>query len=184
MLAMLGLSVTMASAAMADSWSLSPFPPKVLPVLVNVNASGKVTEASPAMELPPAFDRLMRENLDEMITGPAHRHGRAVSSQFVLNLYLRAIPRKDGEYDVSFAYASTNPVPSGRWHWVSLDGRRLALAADGSSAPRFFHPRSQYPSDRGAHFRNMPQRLPAMSNAPAPASAPAPAPVTPPRSGH
>jgi len=51
-------------AAANTSGSLNEFRPKVLPVLVQVNAQGKVTTASPAMELPPSLVRLMRANLD------------------------------------------------------------------------------------------------------------------------
>lgn len=179
MLALLGLPMAIAGTAMAGSASLSPFPPKVLPVLVNVNASGKVTEASPAMKLSPALDRLLRKNLDEMITGPARNHGRAVSSQFVLNLYLHATPRQDGEYDANFAYVSTTPVPFGRWHWVDLDGRRLALAADSSYPAPFLRmprmPRPQSMPDRPMRYAQ--PRQPAMARMPAPVPPP---PVAPP----
>ncbi|MDO1530308.1 hypothetical protein QMK61_15835 [Fulvimonas sp. R45] len=176
LLALFGLPLAIAGTATAGSASLSPFPPKLLPVLVNVDASGKVTEASPAMALPPAFDRLLRRNLDELITGPAHSHGRAVSSQFVINLYLRATPRQDGEYDAHFAYVSTTPVPSGRWHWVDLNGRRLALAPDGSYPTRFFRaPQPQFRPDYMPQHNFQP-RQPATAGMRTPPPAPPPSP--------
>ncbi|MGB3268863.1 MAG: hypothetical protein WBA65_02805 [Rhodanobacter sp.] len=115
--------------ALASSASLNGFTPRVLPVLVQVNARGKVTDASPAMKLSPRLARLLRENLDEMISQPAvDRHGRPVSSQFVINLALQAASRAEGAYDARFAYVSASPVPAGSWYWVHIDGHRLALA--------------------------------------------------------
>ena len=119
--------------AMASSVSLNGFTPKVLPVLVQVNARGKVTDASPAMKLSPRLARLLRENLDEMISQPAvDKHGRPISSQFVINLALQAVSRAEGEYDARFAYVSASPVPAGSWYWVHIDGHRLALASQRS----------------------------------------------------
>jgi hypothetical protein len=43
-----------ANAAMAAPWSLNDFTPRFMPVLVQVNASGRVTDASPAIDLTPA----------------------------------------------------------------------------------------------------------------------------------
>lgn len=128
------LSVT-AGAAMAASGSLSPFKPKVVPVLVQVNSQGKVTSASPAIELSPVVRRLLDKNLGEMITKPAYDRGKPVASQFVINLALQATPREEGNYDAQFAYVSAVPVPIGQWHWVNLDDRRLALAGPSSQSP-------------------------------------------------
>ena len=120
---------TCAGPAAADSDSLNQFRPKVMPVLVQVNSHGKVTAASPAIELSPGLTRLLRENLDEMISHPAtDKHGRPMSSQFVINLAVQATPHSKGNYDVRFAYVSTSPVPAGSWYWVHIDGHRLALA--------------------------------------------------------
>ncbi|WP_430388041.1 hypothetical protein [Dyella sp. 20L07] len=116
------------TAAMAATGALSPFTPKVLPVLVQVNSAGKVTSASPAIPLSPRFDRLLAKNLNEMISKPAYENGRAVASQFVINLALQATPREQGDYDAQFVYVSTAPVPIGTWHWVNIEGRRFALA--------------------------------------------------------
>lgn len=128
-LAVLGVSLV-ASHAAAASDSLSDFPLKALPVLVSVDNTGKITDASPAMQLPPAIQRILRTNLDEMVSGPAHWKDKAVSSQCIINVALKADPRPDGKYDAGFAYVSTQPVPIGKWHWVNLDGRRLMLAND------------------------------------------------------
>lgn len=101
---------------------------RVLPVLVRVDAHGKVTDVSPAWKVSPRLERLVRTTLDQMITRPAHYKGRAVASQFVINLRAESTRRADGRFDVRLAYVSAKPVPSGSWYWVDIDGRRLALA--------------------------------------------------------
>ncbi|MGN2245555.1 hypothetical protein ACFWZ3_02565 [Frateuria sp. GZRR35] len=129
-------------SALATSMSLNQFTPKVLPVLVQVDSHGKVTQVSSAVELSPRYDRLLRQSLDEMITRPANDHGRPVASQFVINLGLQTTPRPDGNFDARFVYVSTSPVPSGSWYWVHVDGHRLALRSrNADMRQRFFrHP--------------------------------------------
>ena len=156
-LAVLGVSLVASHAAVASD-SLSDFPLKALPVLVSVDDTGKITDASPAMQLPPAVQRILRTNLDEMVSGPAHWKGKAVSSQCIINVYLKADPRPDGKYDAGFAYVSTQPVPIGRWHWVNLDGRRLMLASD-SSPQQFRHE----PAERGFRASNFETRMPTVA---------------------
>ncbi|SFR85956.1 3-deoxy-D-arabinoheptulosonate-7-phosphate synthase [Dyella sp. OK004] len=140
---------------MAASGSLTQFKPKVVPVLVQVNSAGKVTSASPAIELSPVVRRLLDKNLDEMINKPAYDHGKPIASQFVINLALQATPREEGNYDAQFAYVSSVPVPIGQWHWVNLDGRRLALAGPNNGFPmghsRFDGDRAYQPSNFGGY---------------------------------
>ncbi|NUR23693.1 hypothetical protein [Frateuria sp.] len=126
--------------ALATQMSINQFTPKVLPVLVQVDRHGKVTDVSPSVELAPRYDRLLRQTLDQMITRPANDHGRAVASQFVINLGLQASPRSDGNYDARFVYVSTSPVPPGQWYWVHIDGHRLALKSRNDFAPRQRNP--------------------------------------------
>ncbi|HEY0198916.1 MAG TPA: hypothetical protein VGC19_10315 [Rhodanobacter sp.] len=114
--------------AIAASGSLNEFKPRYMPVLVQVDSKGKVTDVSPSTDLSPRFSRLLHQNLDEMITQPATDHGRPVSSQFVINLALQVSPRKEGDYLANFAYVSSSPVPNGSWYWVKINGHRLALA--------------------------------------------------------
>jgi hypothetical protein len=134
-----GLAVG-ASAAMASSGSLNEFRPLVMPVLVHVDSRGKVTDVSPSVELSPKVSRLLRQSLDEMISKPATEHGRAISSQFVINLAMQATPRLQGDYLARFIYVSSSPVPNGSWYWVHIDGHRLALAnQNGFDHQRRFH---------------------------------------------
>ncbi len=121
-----------ASAALGESMSLTHFTPRFMPVLVQVNAMGKVTNVSPSVELTPQLDRLLRRNLDELISGPATYKGKAIASQFVINLTLNATAQEQGNYAAQFAYLSSSPVPNGSWYWVHVDGHRLALAERGS----------------------------------------------------
>lgn len=130
---LLAMLATGMGAVANTSGSLNEFRPKVLPVLVQVDAQGKVTKASPAMELPPSLDRLLRANLNEMISKPAtDRKGRPIASQFIINLTLSTTPNAGGNYDAKFSYVSTSPVPAGSWYWVHIDGHRLALASQDS----------------------------------------------------
>ena len=128
-LAVMGLSLVASQAALAVE-SLNEFPLKTLPVLINVDSAGKITSASPAMQLPPNIERLLRNNLDEMVSGPAHWKGKAIDSQCVINVALQTSPRDDGKYDAGFTYLSAQPVPMGHWHWVNQDGHRLMLASE------------------------------------------------------
>lgn len=168
------LAAIAGSALAAGTGSLNEFPSKILPVLVHVNAQGKVTDASPAMRLPPALNRLLLANLNERITGPAIVHGKPVPSQFVMNLALVATPRPGGDFDANFAYVSTSPVPPGSWYWVHIDGHRLALAnrrgfPSAQPGPRFQHripvytpPKPVYVRDPGAPtgVRDVTPRIP------------------------
>ena len=137
----MGIGVAMAmlgGAAMASSsMSLTYFKPKVMPVLVAVNAKGHVTKVLPSTRLPPKLQRLLTENLGEWIARPAMYKGRAVGSQLIVNVALRAEPRKDGNYDVNFAYVSMLPSPYGASaHWVWRDGDQLALVSDSDAGLR------------------------------------------------
>lgn len=174
-----GAMALAAGTAGADSMSLNGFRDGVLPVLVKVDTHGKVTRLSSAIELTPRFDRLLRQTVDQLITGPATDHGKPVASQFVMKLGMQATPRPDGEYDTRFVYLASSPVPSGEWIWQHEDGHRLALVrADGLNrrGPRFRH--HEAPVWRAPSFRDQTMRQPS-----APASAPAQAaPAS--RSGH
>ena len=127
---LLGAMTATGTAAATGSFSLNEFKPGVMPVLVAVDAHGNVTRVSPSTHLAPRYQRLLRENIQELVTGPATKRNKAVSSQFVLNMTMKASPRSDGSYDAHFAYVSVKPVPSGPMHWVNVDGHRLALAHD------------------------------------------------------
>lgn len=165
-------------AAAASSASLTEFRPKVMPVLVQVNADGKITNASPSEELSPKINRLLMRNLAEMVSKPAtDRHGRPVSSQFIINVALQTSPRAEGNYDANFTYVSSKPVPPGSWYWVHIDGHRLALA-DRNSINRMQRiPGTDYRQNYRPTYN--PPRLPpsppvqnASRNAPQPAPAP------------
>jgi hypothetical protein len=176
-LAFFALLAASSGVAATSPESLNSFRPKVLPVLVQVNAQGRVTDASPSIELSPRINRLLMANLGEMISKPAtDRHGRPISSQFIINLALEASPRAEGDYEARFAYVSSKPVPSGSWYWVHIDGHRLALA-DRNSIHRIEHFRydNYRPAYRPTYNQNFRPPQPPVQNAsrmPAPATAP------------
>ncbi len=173
-----GVLTVGAGAAMASSGSLNEFRPGVMPVLVHVDAKGKVTEVSPSAELSPKVNRLLRQSLDEMISKPATEHGRPVSSQFVINLAVQASPRQEGDYLARFVYVSSSPVPNGSWYWVHIDGHRLALANrnDFGRQPRLhFDDRRGYPERNFPNYSRMPS--PPIQNTAHSAPSPAPQPA-------
>ena len=170
-----------------DTMSLNQFPHRIEPVLVQVNAQGRVTEASPAYQLTPKLRRLLRANLDGMIRKPAvDKHGKPVPSQFIMNMAVRTEPRTDGDYDAWFAYVSTRPVPPGSWYWVHLDGDRLALASQGMRFHQGGRPplpvQHYYHDGYRATYKGSSQPVPAMAPAPAvqgtPGNSPSPSPRT------
>jgi hypothetical protein len=176
-LLVLGLLAAGANTAWADeSWSLNSFKPRVMPVLVHVDAKGKVTDVSPSTELSPRFNRLLLQSLDEMINQPAVVHGRPTDSQFIINLALQVSPRKEGDYYAQFAYVSSSPVPPGSWYWVHVNGHRLALANrnDRWEGPRFDPSRNTYrPASNPNYQRAMnppAQRASFNASSPAPAT--------------
>lgn len=175
--ALVGLLALGSGTAMAGSGSLNQFNTKYLPVLVQVDSHGKVTDASAAMELAPQLKRLLYQNLGEMITGPAiNTHGRAISSQFVINLELQATPLDNGNFDAKFAYISTAPVPNGSWYWVHTDGIRLSLArrdAGGSHTTHMPYERVARPEYQQSQNNQQSQSMPTMQTPSAPAPAPA-----------
>ena len=117
-----------AGPLMAASTAFNEPTPNVMPVLVQVNSHGKVISATPPTQLTPKLTRLLRQNLDEMITKPATVQGHAVDSQFIMNMALHTSSTNDGKYVVQFRYVSTSPVPPGEWYWVRTDDHHLALA--------------------------------------------------------
>jgi len=173
-----GVLAVGAGAAMASNGSLNEFRPGVMPVLVHVDARGKVTEVSPSAELSPKVSRLLRQNLDELITKPATEHGRPISSQLVINLTMQASPRPEGDYLARFVYVSSSPVPNGSWYWVHIDGHRLALANrnDFGRQPRLhFDDRRGYPERNFPNYSRMPS--PPIQNTAHNAPSPAPRPA-------
>lgn len=175
-LVLAGALALAAGEAGADSMSLNGFRDRVLPVLVKVDAHGKVTRVSSAVELTPRFDRLLRQTLDQWITGPAMDHGKPMSSQFVMKLGMQATARADGAYDTGFVYLSSSPVPAGEWIWQHEDGHRLALVrADDVYSRNLRYRHRTMPVWRQPWFddRRMPQPAPsAPSQTPTPTSRP------------
>jgi len=172
-LAVAAMAVLGSTGAIADdTMSLNQFPHRVEPVLVQVNAQGRVTEASPAYPLPPKVNRLLRANLDEMIRKPAvDKHGKPMSSQFIMNLALQATPRTGGDYDSHFIYVSAKPVPAGSWYWVHVDGYRLALA---NRDERFRNQRLPVDYNRASYMRVYNRNTPPLQPVQQPVQMPTP----------
>jgi hypothetical protein len=122
---LLGFATGMASASPVDDKATEN---RTIPVLVNVNAKGDVTDIAPAYKLRPSFTRQLRDALRKMITKPAMKDGKAVSSQLVITLALVPVAQGNGKHGVNIKYVSGQALPPGTWHWVHTSGHRLALA--------------------------------------------------------
>lgn len=129
-----------AGTAMASSGSLVEFTPRVMPVVVQVNAKGRVTDLLPSQQLAPWVREMLAEQIDAWIAGPAMDHGRPMASRFIMEVAMRVQPRKDGKYDANFVYVKSIPLAyGGALHWDVINGGlELALVADGTG-PRANH---------------------------------------------
>lgn len=146
----------LAGVAQADNATPPQEPQqRVLPVLVKLNAQGRVTDVNSASRLPPKIDRLLRTNITELFGGPDNTAapGNSDSSrQFIANMTTVATPNGSEDLQtVHFALVSTQAVPSGNWYWAHMDGRRLALVNRNlPSANRM----QREPSDRSQNGRS------------------------------
>ncbi len=101
-----------------------------LPVLIKVNAAGKITEVSPSNPLPDDLSSLLRKNVGEMIVAPAtNAAGQHVESQFLADIELVIEPLPDGQFSAHFSRPSSiKSLPNtGRWHWARTDDVQPAL---------------------------------------------------------
>ena len=121
-----------AGTAMASSGSLVEFKPKVMPVVVQVDARGQVTDVLPSEQLTPWLRKMLVEQLDAWIVKPAIVKDRPVASRFIIEVAMQTKPRKDGKYDANFVYVKSLPMPvAGAVHWNVINGGlELALVSD------------------------------------------------------
>lgn len=118
-----GVLAALAGSAAASTGSLVEFKPQVMPVVVQVDAHGNVTDVLPAVQMPRRYRDLLIRQLDAWITKPAIARGHPVASRFIAEVGMRAKPRKDGKYDASFVYVKGLPMPfGGAVHWNVVDG--------------------------------------------------------------
>lgn len=119
----------LAGSAMATSGSLVQFKPRVLPVVVHVNAKGDVTDILPATRMRPTERQSLIRQLDEWITDPAKVKGQPVASQFIVEV---APQPKTGSGATSYAYVRSMPMPfHGSVHWNVINGGlEVALVSD------------------------------------------------------
>lgn len=99
----------------------------VMPVLVTVNAEGKVIGMAPAYPLRADMRRLVGDAVNSMVSGPAYERGKPMSSQIVLKLVLVAQPLDSGNYSLRIEYAGSESLPYGTWRWATDSQNRLKL---------------------------------------------------------
>jgi len=121
-----------AGTALASSGSLVEFKPQVMPVVVQVDARGKVTDILPSEQLTPRLQQMLVKQIDAWIVKPATVKGHPVGSRFIVEVAMQAKPRKDGNYDASFVYVKSLAMPfGGAVHWNVINGGlELALVSD------------------------------------------------------
>ena len=126
-----------AGTALASSGSLVEFKPRIMPVVVQVNADGRVTDILPSEQLTPSWQRMLIEQLNAWIVKPATVKDRPVASRFIVEIAMQAKPRKDGKYDANFVYVKSLPLAfGGALHWEVVNGgMEFALVSDSVSNP-------------------------------------------------
>lgn len=110
----------------------------VVPLLVHVDKTGKVTDVNPAYDLSPATVKTLTAIVSKMITKPATKDGKPIASQLVMNLALVPVTQSNGARGMSVKYLSSKPLPKGNWFWTHTADHRLALnnqAAGGQIMP-------------------------------------------------
>lgn len=107
----------------------------VMPVLVSIDKTGTVQKIQATEQLKPAYARLLRKNIQEMITAPAKDGERYVDSQVVMRVRLIADPASGGDYTAHYVAADSTPtmVPLGAWSWSIVGGRYSLVQNIGSS---------------------------------------------------
>ncbi|MGB8635503.1 MAG: hypothetical protein WCD66_02365 [Rhodanobacteraceae bacterium] len=143
---LLAISLVCAGSLQAMAGPASGDKQRVIPVLVNVNTKGEVTRIDPAVTLRPVISKALQQTVKGMIHKPAMKDGKAISSQFVLNLAIVSDKQADNEY--TFSYVSAQPVPSGSWHWThrgaGQGGPRYALQSNTGAGVNVNLPRDTY----------------------------------------
>jgi hypothetical protein len=131
-----------AGTAMASSGSLVEFKPRVMPVLVQVDTHGRVTDIQPSFQLTPWSQKLLAQQLDAWIDQPATYNGHPISSRFIIEVAMHTQSREDGKYDASFVYVKSLPAPfGGAMHWNIINGGlEIALVEDGSGHTEWHAP--------------------------------------------
>lgn len=121
-----------AGTAMASSGSIVEFKPRVMPVVVQVDARGQVTDVLPSERLTPAWQSMLIKQLNAWIVKPAIVEDHPVASRFIIEVAMQAKLRKDGKYDANFVYVKSLPMPfGGAVHWNVINGGlELALVSD------------------------------------------------------
>ena len=121
-----------AGTAMASSGSLVEFKPQVMPVVVQVNAEGQVTDILPSEQLTSLWKKMLIKQINAWIVSPAIVKDHPVASRFIIEVAMQAKPRPDGDFDANFVYVKSLPMPAaGAVHWNVINGGlELALVSD------------------------------------------------------
>lgn len=130
LLASLAAALLLSGVAVADDHAAAEqATPKVEPLLVKVDAQGKVVSMLPAYKLPASLEQTLRTTVEGMVKKPAvDKDGHPIPSQFIMNMAMQVQPGANGTNSVQFTVASIKQVPDGSWYWVRTPDHRMALA--------------------------------------------------------
>lgn len=115
--------------------------PEVMPVVVQVNDQGKVTDINPALQLRPWLRKLLIRQIDAWIVKPLTVKGHPVASRFIIEVAMHTKPTSDGKYDTNFVYVKSLPVAyHGPQHWNVIDGGlQFALVPNALQQPGMYN---------------------------------------------
>lgn len=135
----------------AQLWNQKP---AVMPVVVQVNAQGKVTDINPALQLRPWMRQMLIKQIDAWIVNPLTVKGHPVDSRFIIEVAMRTNPAADGKYDVSFVYVKSLPLAyGGPQHWNVINGGlQFALVPDVLQQPGMYNRISGTPYDTSSPY--------------------------------
>lgn len=130
-----GITIVLSCAAVASTTPPVSPQPRIIWTVVNVNKLGKVTSILPSERLPPWEHKLLMNQLHAWFNQPAtNKHGKPISSRFVMKLDMRVKPTTAGAYAANFTVAKTMPINfGGPVYWnMSEPGDYLTLVSASS----------------------------------------------------
>lgn len=128
-------SLMFAGPALATS-SASAAEAEAFPVLVSLDAHGKVSGIELADRMPAAITRVLRQDIEQAVANPEQNAPVMVASgQFLAQMAPKVTALADGKFAVDFALVSAQPLASGSWVWKRNADDSLALVLRDSLRP-------------------------------------------------
>jgi methionine-rich copper-binding protein CopC len=131
-------SLMLAGQAMASTNTTTAADGDAYPVLVSLNAQGKVANIEVADRMPAAVTRVLRQDIEQAVANPAQNAPvMAAGGQFLAMMAPKATALADGKFAVDFTLVSAKPLPSGNFIWQRNQDNSLALVLRDSVRPGY-----------------------------------------------